>query len=163
MAGDYNWDTELERSAKDFTTCDNIGNDSVIDLDRYDNFFGEVNPQQTGRNIVFGHDMSLEDLIGSWFKQWVAYNYNWQVCESQNERCEDFVQLVWSEATLVGCSANPSCVHDGVKGTFLVGYYDKGSTPFKPPFKLGQECSQCDSGYGFCEDGLCGTEAWFRS
>nr|XP_006823256.1 PREDICTED: GLIPR1-like protein 2-like [Saccoglossus kowalevskii] len=149
------WDTYLELKARDFATCYNITNNRAINLDIYDDFFGEVNPQVSGWNLAFGHDMSVENLIESWFKQADVYSCEWETCKPQNERCEDFLQLVWSEASRVGCSVNPSCIHDGESGIFLVCYYDKGWTPFKPPFQIGNKCSQCDNGYGFCEDGLC--------
>ncbi|XP_077864063.1 cysteine-rich venom protein VAR5-like, partial [Saccoglossus kowalevskii] len=149
------WDTELAKQASEFAICENVGNYRKVDLGSYDGFIDEAQPRETGRNIAFAVNTSIREIIEGWFNQREYYNYEWQSCKPLDKRCDDFIQLAWAEASRLGCSVNPSCVHDGIMGIFLVCIYDVGSTPFEQPFQLGPVCSKCGASAGFCEEGLC--------
>ncbi|KAK6477273.1 cysteine-rich venom protein-like isoform X1 [Huso huso] len=93
--------------------------------------------------------------VQAWWDEERWYNYESSSCTGPI--CGHYTQLVWARTQYVGCGYLNGSRCPGMF-TYVVCNYgpmgNKGLDP-KVPYIKGKPCSKCDSGHGWCEDGLC--------
>ena len=135
--------------------------------------FGKTDGERFGQNLFFGfldqNELSVKPVI-EWHGEKIQYHYGdrnfyskelygmktEEYCEA-GWQCGHYTTVTWSDTTHVGCGyhicqgmMNVNC-HYGPPG-------NKGVLPFRigrKPFRLGDPCTDCSNGHGWCNDGLC--------
>ncbi|XP_069495302.1 cysteine-rich venom protein pseudechetoxin-like isoform X2 [Ambystoma mexicanum] len=93
--------------------------------------------------------------LKTWWDEVAWYNFPSSQCSGPV--CGHYTQLVWARTQYLGCGYLNGSRCPGTF-TYVVCNYgptgNKGLTP-KHPYLPGEPCSKCDSGRGWCEQGLC--------
>ncbi|XP_066568621.1 cysteine-rich venom protein [Amia ocellicauda] len=93
--------------------------------------------------------------VRAWWEEERWYDYKRSLC--LGPVCGHYTQLVWARTQFVGCGYVNGSRCPG-RFTYVVCNYgprgNKGLEP-KVPYMNGDPCSKCDSGQGWCENGLC--------
>ncbi|ELT94505.1 hypothetical protein CAPTEDRAFT_211128 [Capitella teleta] len=76
-----------------------------------------------------------------------------------DDQCANYLQLVWAETKEVGCaySSCPKVRRTNLTNAFFMvcNYGPPGNLRTREAFRRGPPCTQCESGRGWCKDGLC--------
>ena len=91
-------------------------------------------------------------VIDSWGAQSSDYTYP-SSCSSE---CLDYIQLIWSSTSLVGCAfldLSANCPTG--TGTLVICDFAEGSMPPTSPYTEGAACSACTAPLLSCNNGLC--------
>ncbi|XP_013386768.1 GLIPR1-like protein 2 [Lingula anatina] len=89
-------------------------------------------------------------MISDWFLEGQYFTYSNHSCSGH---CDNYVQLVWDEASSVGCGWQ-NCSGQG-QGRFFVCYYSSGANLSAAPYVAGPSCSLCSPNH--CSENLCVT------
>ncbi|ELT87988.1 hypothetical protein CAPTEDRAFT_196237 [Capitella teleta] len=104
--------------------------------------------------------ISMLDAVKYWWDFQFAYKFDTHDCLIPG-RCADVRQLLWSDASIIGCGMAfcPSIDIDGIvmeNNTFMLCYYGpNGPVDDQNPYTLGDPCTNCNSGFGWCDNALC--------
>ena len=104
-----------------------------------------------GQNLVQESGRyNAKEGIEVWYEEKKYYDYDTLQC-TKGQMCGHYTQVVWANSEKVGCAS-----HRCPSFTYLVcNYLPAGNYDGEKPFKKGPRCSKCDSGAGWCKDGLC--------
>jgi len=91
----------------------------------------------------------------SWHNEIDDYTYATDSC---SRVCGHYTQMVWADTHKIGCGASfcqdsdPRFHHSIIVSC---NYGPGGNYVGRKPFQKGASCTQCDSGFSNCDDGLC--------
>ncbi|XP_069037277.1 cysteine-rich venom protein-like isoform X2 [Lepisosteus oculatus] len=93
--------------------------------------------------------------VGAWWEEEQGYDYEESRCSGPV--CGHYTQLAWAGTQYVGCGYVNGSQCPGRFTYVVCNYAPSGNSGLEPwvPYLRGPPCSRCDSGQGWCEDGLC--------
>ncbi|KHN81531.1 Ancylostoma secreted protein [Toxocara canis] len=148
--GCKSWDCALEQSAQDWS-------DRCEFDPSYPDDFGEIYDEFDAAPPMKVAKLAMKE----WWRQLKEYdassNPNMILNDDVYEYAESWSQMVWGEATKIGCGIK-NCTHDGKEWSVITCHYDHGIWPLRPVFELGNGCS-ADSDCTTYADSTCDTSS----
>ncbi|XP_011677085.2 uncharacterized protein LOC100893090 [Strongylocentrotus purpuratus] len=95
------------------------------------------------------------DAVNKWYEEKAGYTWADNSCDGE---CGHYTQVTWAESRRVGCGRNycPDLQGAFPNAWYIVcNYGPAGNVEGEKPWKMGDPCTECDSGSGQCFDGLC--------
>ncbi|XP_022108785.1 multiple epidermal growth factor-like domains protein 6 [Acanthaster planci] len=117
-------------------------------------------------------DVHLSDTLTQWFTFGDYYNYHQKSCSAHSQAiCNIYRLLSWSSMSAVGCSQH-YCknLHNSFTGETKhnqlywkcnhrnIGYFTDATLNPYTNGTVNESCTQCESGSGWCDNGLCSNE-----
>ncbi|ELU00910.1 hypothetical protein CAPTEDRAFT_221658 [Capitella teleta] len=128
-------------------------------------YWGHGQPSRTnppfkhiGQNLYAytGHFDPLNGLH-AFYDEKPFYDYDTGACSKYP--CGHYTQVVWADTKEVGCAysncPNLDNTNLGAASYLVCNYGPAGNWGGQKPYLQGEACSECSSGVGWCENGLC--------
>ncbi|VDD83073.1 unnamed protein product [Mesocestoides corti] len=116
---------------------------------------GTVSFTSQNRALVGGYKPTFSHAAYEWYREKYTYDYYRNRCAGV---CERYKQMVWATSTELGCAMQrcdniTSYLRKPIYYVVCV-YSPMGGYVSRRPYKAGDPCSECPSGYG-CSRSQC--------
>ena len=112
-----------------------------------------ISPAYVGENVyVASYLADYAQAINFWADEEQFYDYDQNSC---TKSCSHYTQIVWATTTQVGCAKKDQTECGGNGILIICNYAPGGNYNGLLPYKQGNPCDDCPTGYQQCNNNLC--------